>query len=140
MNFEQNIPKQSSLYVVNAKNKKRVELLHHLANDFSLSSVHLNHKTYHHFVGQGAFDSNVDILLFSKRLPEHETLSSIMCKLENPLILSHHDIILSRCYLPHIPDMSCMEDDLLTAPKIALQRNRACLSASGLTPPQGSTD
>ena len=32
-------------------------------SDFSLIKVDLNHNTYHHFLGQGASDSDLDVLL-----------------------------------------------------------------------------
>ena len=88
---------------VNLKNKKRVTLLQHFISSLKLTNVKLLHKTYHHFMGAGAFDSNVDILLHSSFLPNPEIVTNILCKLRNPLILSHHDIILSRFSVPSHP-------------------------------------
>ena len=117
---------------VNQKNTKRVALLQNFINTFSLSSVQLNHKTYHHFVGDGCFDSSVDVILHSSSLSKPEYASKIMCKLENPLILSHHDIIISRCSLPHTPHSPVVCDDLVAAPRLELPRNRVSWSDEGM--------
>jgi hypothetical protein len=117
---------------VNAKNKKRMILLEHFITDLSLKHVHISHKTYHHFVGDGAFDSNVDILLYSSSLVNPETVSRIMCKVENPLILSHHDIILSRFTLPYHPDQFTQEENLIIAPRLEMKRNRIKWTEDGI--------
>ena len=117
---------------VNEKNKKRVALFQNFMNTFCLSSVKLYHRTYHHFVGEGCFDSNVDIILYSSSLSEPENVSRIMCKLENPLILSHHDIIISRCSLPLVPQPPVEQEDLVAAPRIDLPRYKVFWSDEGM--------
>ena len=84
---------------VNRKNRNRVALLESFLLDFHLANVQILHKTYHHFVGDGAFDSNVDILVHSAGISVPESVNEILCKLDQPL-LSHHDIILSQFTLP----------------------------------------
>ena len=40
-------------------------LLQQLQRYFSLKRVHISHNTYHHFIGEGSFDSNFDVILQS---------------------------------------------------------------------------
>ena len=64
---------------VNAKNANRVALLEHFLQKFSLTKV--PHHTYHHFVGGGLFDSDIDVILNSVSILNQETVTEIMCKL-----------------------------------------------------------
>ena len=48
---------------VNAKNIKRSALLNHFCNDMDFVETPLHHKTYHHFMGNGRSDSNLDKLI-----------------------------------------------------------------------------
>ena len=48
---------------VNKKDKTRNSLLHKLCKDWSLVMVDIPHPTYHHFTGDGAFDSHLDVLI-----------------------------------------------------------------------------
>ena len=48
-----------------SKNTLRSNLLGHFLVKHNLLRVDINHKTYHHFVGNGLFDSDLDVLLFS---------------------------------------------------------------------------
>ena len=102
---------------VNSNNQRRVSVLKQLLDDFNLNMVEINHKTYHHFVGNGEFDSNLDVLLHSKKHDVEEVLLEIICKHSNPLVLSHHDIILSRA---SIPAKAC--NDLVCAPPLKAPR------------------
>ena len=105
---------------VNPKNISRVSLFQHFTSKFSLQSIKLGHPTYHHFLGNGAFDSSIDVLLHSSSPLISETLTQIICKHSNPLIQSHHDIILSSFNLAPaaIPD----QDENVEAPKIENNR------------------
>ena len=80
---------------VNKKNQTRVALLDQFLNDFSLQRIPTNHNTYHNFVGDGLFDSDIDVLLLSSNRNISEEVDKIICKQENPFVISHHDIILS---------------------------------------------
>ena len=117
---------------VNSKNKKRVILLDHFISDISLKQVLINHKTYHHFTGNGAHDSNVDILLHSSSLHNPEIVTNVLCKLDNPLILSHHDIILSKLSLPLQPERQTNHDNLVTAPRLEIVRNKITWTENGI--------
>ena len=50
---------------VNSKNTVRCNLLDHFLLKHNLLRVEISHKTYHHFVGNGLFDSNLDVLVYS---------------------------------------------------------------------------
>ena len=51
-------------------------------------------------MGNGASDSQLDLLLFAGPAAQAEVLSSLTCSLTNPLVASHHDLILSSVLLP----------------------------------------
>ena len=85
---------------VNEKNKRRQALLKHLCTEHALKITPFLHRTYHHFLGGGNSDSFLDKILYSSSLPSPEVLLKIFCKLEDPLINSHHDLILSTWKLP----------------------------------------
>ena len=84
----------------NQKNTNRMQLLAHFKEEFSLSQVPVSHPTYHHFVGDGKYDSNIDILLHTKTEDVTEEVTNIMCVNDIPEVTSHHDILLSHCSLP----------------------------------------
>jgi hypothetical protein len=86
-------------------------------SNLHLKNVPLLHKTYHHFVGEGLFDSNIDVILHSENTPEPESITSVICKFENYLVDSHHDIILSKINLPVVAAKTD-DDDLIVAPRI----------------------
>ena len=77
---------------VNQKQRKRMELLNHFCSELSLRQVCFPKPTYHHFLGDGKSDSYLDRILFSTSLTIHEAITSIECKLDNPLIDSYHDL------------------------------------------------
>ena len=85
----------------NPKDVKRVDNVGKLCEDWSLIETPIKHPTYHHFVGEGMSDSQLDVLLHS--LAASEELTRIICKLDNPLVSSHHDVLLSRFATPSLP-------------------------------------
>ena len=121
---------------VNLKNKNRVTLLNSLMEQFSLVSTPINHKTYHHFVGQGEFDSNVDIILHSSSQTGSdvypETVTDILCKYNHPTIFSHHDIILSTLVLPPGPTAT-HDANPTTAPRLSHHRHQIDWSEEGIS-------
>ena len=87
---------------VNPNHVKRVSLLNHLKCACNLVSVQPHHNTYHHFLGGGSSDSPLDdVILHMKSNKVQESVSSIVCALDNPELQSHHDMIflkyVSRC-------------------------------------------
>jgi len=76
-----------------SSNPKRNSILRFLKETHKLDEVNLGHKTYHHFVGNGTSDSDLDKLLYSPQ--PAEKLTNVICKLSNPLVNSLHDVIIS---------------------------------------------
>ena len=114
----------------NPRNEKRYQLLQHFINRSSLKQVEITHPTYHHFVGHGQFDSNIDILLHSAGYSVTEIVTDILCKHEYPEISSHHDVIFSQFSLPPqdpAPKSSC----LITAPRISQTREKVLWTPEG---------
>ena len=85
---------------VNRNNTARVVLLQQLLSDYGLVRTEIGHKTYHHFVGDGSFDSDLDILLHSQRKSVTESVTKVIRKHDDPTVLSHHDPILSSFTIP----------------------------------------
>ena len=94
--------------------------------DLDLSRVPLYHNSYHHFMGSGASDSELDVLLYSNDYGVKEELVSIHCKHLDHHVDSHHDLLLSVSSLPspvtspEPPDNSTN----LVAPKLPNIRHR----------------
>ena len=88
-----------------SKNAFRAPLLQHFLLKHNLQRVQVNHPTYHHFLGGGQFDSDLDVLLFSNISGAAESLDQIICKHDEPLVDSAHDILISSFTLP--PGREC---------------------------------
>ena len=65
--------------------------------------VPLGHKAYHHFLGEGLFDSEIDVVIGRENKFGIEKFENIFCKHEFPFIHSHHDLISSSFTLPKDP-------------------------------------
>ena len=117
---------------VNPNNASRASLFRHFLDKHNLLSLDLHHPTYHHFLGNGAFDSALDVILY-KNLPSvSEDIISVLCKLDHPLINSHHDIVLSSFSLP--PKIVSTEaEDLILAPKIPNTRTKIIWDKEGIS-------
>ena len=85
---------------VNSNNISRVVLLQQLIKDYALVRTEVGHHTYHHFVGSGLYDSDIDIILHTAGHSVCETVTQVICKHDNPAILSHHDVIMSSFTVP----------------------------------------
>ena len=83
---------------VNPKNKLRVSSLNKLCSDFDLKRLNLNHFTYHHFLGAGRSDSEIDVVLCSVSV--QECLTRILCTQDDPTMSSHHDAIYTQFKIP----------------------------------------
>ena len=114
---------------VNPKNKKRSEIFAQLCKDMNLIRVNLNHPTYHHFVGSGSSDSQIDALLHTNGFKE--TVSNLLCGLTDPLITSHHDIIVSSFSLPKMQENQALEP-AASAPRMSNNRVKIMWSEDGI--------
>ena len=114
----------------NPNNINRFNLFSHFCSSLSLSRLRLHHPTYHHFVGEGNFDSEIDVILHHGK-DASETLVDIVCKLSSPLVNSHHDIILTKCKLPSAL-LPPPEHDLVTAPRVTNNRIKIVWNDDGI--------
>ena len=115
---------------VNKNHSERVRILNSLANAMNLASLPIPHKTYHHFLGHGAFDSSIDIIMLSKTKSVSEQILDVFCKFDHPMIQSHHDIILSSCSLPASPQEPLPA--VAIAPRIENTRTKVLWSESSI--------
>ena len=78
---------------VNPNHPTRPLLLQEFLERYNLLPTPLGHTTYHHFMGNGASHSQLDILIYSSG--HSDKLVDIICKVDNPLVTSSHDVIVS---------------------------------------------
>ena len=111
-------------------NHTRTGLLNYFITSHSFISLDIPHPTYHHFVGDGSSDSHLDRIFHSESIETPEKLSRLHCKLSNPLIESHHDILISTVELEH----TVREDfeNNIVAPKVENTRTRVAWSEAGI--------
>ena len=114
---------------VNHKNKNRVALLHSFCNSFGFQFTRIDHHTYHHFMGQGNSDSQLDILLHSQNCDED--LIKIVCNQNDPTILSHHDLIFSRFNVKKSLHQSSLQHP--SAPRLQNDRVKIQWSDEGIS-------
>ena len=118
---------------VNKKNKRRVTFLDQFISELNLTTVPINHRTYHHFTGDGLFDSNIDIILHSGTLKAPEQVTEILCQKLHPQMCSHHDAILSSFTIPYSYDIpSASNETCISAPKLDLQLRKVLWSPEGI--------
>ena len=113
-------------------NNFRNTLFSTFCKDYGLRRVPIDHKTYHHFLGQGKSDSDLDVLLYSNQQDVHEELLALHCKLQNPLIDSHHDLLISSAIIPYHQDVQTDKSKNLSAPKIPNNRRKIVWSDEGI--------
>ena len=80
---------------VNANNKARSNVFNDFKSNRKIIHVPLGHKAYHHFLGEGLFDSEIDVVIGRENKFGIEKIENIFCKHEFPFIHSHHDLISS---------------------------------------------
>ena len=114
-----------------SKNAFRAPLLEHFMQKHELQRVHIGHPTYHHFLGGGQFDSDLDVLLFTSVSGAAEEIDQIICKHDSPLIDSSHDLLISSFTLP--PSQEVMKKQpSLTAPRVENKRIKVIWSEEGI--------
>ena len=116
---------------VNIKNKYRSAIFSHFLDKFSLIKVPIQHTTYHHFLGNGLYDSEIDVLLHADLPGVGEQVVTVLCVQDNPQLLSHHDLILSECSVPPCPVLDVSHDSLVTAPRLQNNREKVTWSDEG---------
>ena len=102
----------------NPKNLHRSALLKHFCSKHKFISIDFGHPSHHHFTGSGLYDTQLDVLLHQTPSAPPEVLSNIICKLDNPLVDSAHDIIISTCSLPSHTPLPHDISENISAPKV----------------------
>ena len=114
-----------------SKNAFRAPLLQYFLLKHNLQRVHISHPTYHHFLGGGQFDSDLDVLLFSNISGVAEGIDQIICKHDQPLIDSSHDLLISSFTLPSGPEV-INKQPAFTAPRVENNRVKVIWSEDGI--------
>ena len=109
---------------VNHNNKERLKVYENFCSRLKLKNIPTNHKTYHHFLGNGLFDSSLDVILQSADIPCNEKVKNILCQDHFPEIDSHHDVIMSSISLPVTSMAYGSPADLISAPRVPNLRER----------------
>ena len=118
------------------KNMDRTGLLEFFTTTNNLYEVPISHTTYHHFKGGGLSDSHLDRLLGTAKTEE---ILTIVCKLDNPLVNSHHDLLISAVNIPLIPPSNVpMNGDNITAPRVENKRSKILWSEGGIAEYRGT--
>ena len=117
---------------VNPKNQRRAQLLDLFCSHHRLHQVPITIPTYHHFTGEGKSDSILDRILFSAFETSFESLFDIKCSMVNPLIDSHHDLIMTKLVLQNLSEAPDKPKDNITAPKTTNTRRRVLWSEQGI--------
>ena len=111
-------------------NTKRIPLIKQFVRDYDLKLVNVDHKTYHHFMGEGISDSDLDILLYSNHENVYEQLAHLRCGQVDQLVDSHHDVLISTCNIPYtLSDV--LPQPLNSAPRIENNRHKIIWSEKG---------
>ena len=113
------------------KNIKRFTIFSQFIKKCNLRDVNILHPTYHHFVGNGLFDSNVDVLLHSNISGVHESIFKILCTIDFPDVSSHHDMIMSNAFLPPSTKAS-ISVNLKVAPRTSFPRYKIKWTETGI--------
>ena len=101
----------------NPNNHARSGVFQHFCSKHKFTSIDFGHPSHHHFTGDGLYDAQLDVLLH-QTVTVPEVLSDLLCKLDNPLIESAHDIIVSTCFIPSQSTISQDTSENITAPKV----------------------
>ena len=115
---------------VNCNNSGRLKLLNSFLSAHELVKRPINHKTYHHFLGEGLFDSEIDLIIQPRHSLYPELITAVHCRNEDPTLDSHHDAISSTFSLPYA-DAEASEEDLVEAPRINQTRHKILWSETG---------
>ena len=114
-----------------SSNSKRYPLFNHFCSTYNLKLVDINHKTYHHFMGQGNSDSDLDVLLHSDHDYVCEHLAHVRCGQVDQLIDSHHDVLISTCTIPSYTSPS-VQPPFHPAPRLENGHHRVAWTDKGI--------
>ena len=109
----------------------RDTLFQYFCQGMNLTHVPTNHKTYHHFMGEGFSDSSIDVILIQQPSTKiSENILNIICSKKDPRIDSKHDVIVSQLQIPYsgLPDPAPSE----SPPSIPNTKHRIIWSDDGI--------
>jgi hypothetical protein len=115
----------------NINNRNRYNIFMSFLTYFNFSSTSTSHKTYHHFFGQGLFDSRIDVIVQPLTSTPQERIDNVLCSKQYPEIDSHHDIIVSSVVIPTV-DVPADDPHLVTAPRVVNTRQKIIWSDENL--------
>ena len=115
-----------------SKNASRSSIFNHFIARHNLQRLTIDHPTYHHFIGTGQFDSDLDVILFTNLQDQSESLTEVICKHHYPLIDSHHDLIITSFTIPLAPASPQISQKQISAPKIENFRQKVLWSEEGI--------
>ena len=108
---------------VNRNNKQRSKIFTDFCSKLQLVRVQTNHNTYHHFIGDGVFDSDIDVILHSTEVKFGEEVQQIFCSHDYPVVNSSHDPILSSTKIPS-QSLPTSQEPLDLAPTVEHDRHK----------------
>ena len=114
-------------------NEIRVKIFTSFAQEYQLARVPINLHTYHHFMGHGQSDSELDVILFSDLPGFSEGILAIQCNLLHPLVDSHHDLLVSTSSLPVKSEAPQQNPQNIIAPIVTNTRQRIVWSEEGIS-------
>ena len=114
----------------NINNKARYRMFQDFITSLNLKSISTNHKTYHHFIGNGLFDSSIDVILHSNDVDE-EIIEEVFCCKVWPEVDSHHDALISSILVP-LSDKSEEVEGLIVAPRVTNNRQKVVWSEDSI--------
>ena len=97
-----------------------------------LVEVNIDHKTYHHFTGDGHSDSCLDKIIHSAGVSHAEVLNHILCSKIEPRIDSHHDLLFSTWIVPALVNVDVNSSLNIRAPKSDNSRHKIIWSDQGI--------
>ena len=100
-------------------------------NRHKLLLTRISEPTYHHLMGNGKSDSNLDRIMYPSSAASPEFIDRIVCKLHNPLINSHHDLLLSAFSIQS-EDLPSASIENVVAPIIENKRQKVIWSDAGI--------
>ena len=112
-------------------NNARDSLFEYFCQRLHLHPILTRHKTYHHFMGGGASDSSIDVILLAEsRLDASESIQTIICSKEDHRVDSKHDIIVSAFSVPFtgLQEIPAIEEP----PKIPNNKHKIIWSDDGI--------
>ena len=118
----------------NKNNVNRCKQLNSFCRALNVTPVIIPHKTYHHFVGDGKFDSSIDLILHSVKSVNLECVLKILCKFNEPENFSHHDVIVSSCSIlmggQHL--IYSGNTNLVSAPRVKTEKIKVVWTDNGI--------